>query len=113
MDDMRKSALIQRLGLLQWANVELATSNATLLGELQKAHIIIKELRDKLSKAEEFLPTLKGGRSGRFAGQPLRCVEAIADSGKFFHPELHDEGGNGSNGYRGAKGRQDITDRHA
>jgi hypothetical protein len=60
VDDTTRNALIQRLGLLQWANVELATSNATLLGELQKANATIQNLREKLAKAEEFLPTLKG-----------------------------------------------------
>lgn len=57
--------MVQRLGVLQWANVELATSNTTLLGELQKAHITIKELRDKLAEAEDLLTSLKGARSGR------------------------------------------------
>jgi hypothetical protein len=56
--------------VLQWANVELGTANVTLLGELQKANAIINELREKLTKAEEILHTLKA--SGEPFGAALK-----------------------------------------
>ena len=61
MDETTENAMTLGLGVLQWANVELATNNVTLLGELQKANATIEELREKLSKVEEFLASLKGG----------------------------------------------------